>query len=47
MVLSLGLATLGTLIVALGYNLIMIAIGVVMAGAGINVAAGMVFYFLG
>ena len=47
MVLSLGLATLGTLIVAIGYNLIMIAIGVVMAGAGINVASGMVFYFLG
>ena len=38
-ILSLGLATVGTLIAAVGYNLIMIAIGVFMAGAGINVSA--------
>ena len=47
MTLSLGLATLGSIIVAIGYNLGMVAVGAVMSGAGINVSAGMVFYFLG
>jgi len=47
MMLSLGLATFGTVIVAIGYNLAMVAIGAVMSGAGINVSAAMVFYFLG
>ena len=47
MTLSLGLAMLGSIIVAIGYNLSMITVGVVMSGAGINVSAGTVFYFLG
>jgi MFS family permease len=47
MILSLGMASLGGLIVSVGYNLIMITIGVVMTGAGISVSASMVFYFLG
>lgn len=47
MMLSLGLATLGTIMVAVGYNLTMIAIGAIMSGAGINVSAAMVFYFIG
>jgi len=47
MTLSLGLATLGSIIVAIGNNLAMVAVGAVMSGAGINVSAGMVFYFLG
>ncbi len=46
MLLSLGLATFGSLLTVLGYNLAMIAIGVVMAGGGINVSAGILFYFL-
>lgn len=47
MTLSLGLATLGSIIVAVGYNMPMISIGVIMSGAGINVSAATVFYFLG
>ncbi len=47
MILSLGLAMLGSIITVIGYNLPMIAIGVVMSGGGINVSAGIVFYFLG
>lgn len=47
MALSLGLATIGAVIVAIGYNLTMIAVGAIMSGAGINVSAGMVFYFFG
>lgn len=47
MILALGMASLGGLIVSVVYNLIMITIGVVMKGAGISVSASMVFYFLG
>ena len=47
MIISLGLATLGSLLIALSFNLAMVAIGVIMAGGGINVSAGIVFYFLG
>lgn len=43
---SLGLGTLGSIIVALGYNLTMISIGMIMCGAGINVSGGMLFYIL-
>ena len=46
MIMSLGLGTLGTIIVALGSNIIMISIGMIMSGAGINVSGGMLFCFL-
>jgi MFS family permease len=47
MLMSLGLGTLGSIIVALGYNITMISVGMLMCGAGINVSGGMLFYFLG
>lgn len=47
MMFSLALGTLGTIVIALGYNITMISIGMVMSGAGINVSGGMLFYFLG
>lgn len=47
MIMSLGLAAFGSIIAAIGFNIMMISIGAVMSGAGINVSAGMVFYFLG
>lgn len=46
MLLSMGLGTLGSIVVALGFNIEMIAIGMIMCGAGINVSGGMLFYFL-
>ena len=47
MMMSLSLATIGSLLIVLGYNLGIIAVGVILAGGGINVSAGIVFYFLG
>jgi len=47
MMMSLSVATFGSLLIVLGYNLTMVAIGVICAGGGINVSAGIVFYFLG
>ena len=47
MIMSLGLGTLGTIIVALGSNIMMISIGMVLSGAGINVSGGSIFFFLG
>lgn len=46
MLISLGLGTLGTLVISLGYNIYMVSIGMIMSGAGINVSGGMLFYFL-
>jgi hypothetical protein len=47
MIISLALATVGSLLIILSFNLAMVAIGVIMAGGGINVSAGIVFYFFG
>lgn len=47
MMMSLSVATFGSLLIVLSYNLTMVAIGVIFAGGGINVSAGIVFYFLG
>lgn len=47
MIFSLALATVGSLMIVLSFNLAMVAIGAIMAGGGINVSAGIVFYFLG
>jgi MFS family permease len=47
MIMSLGLAMIGSLLIVLSYNLGMVAVGVILAGGGINVSAGIVFYFLG
>jgi MFS family permease len=44
---SLGLTTLGSIMVVLGFNLSMISIGVIMSGAGINVASAITFCYLG
>ncbi len=47
MMLSLGLATIGSLLIVLGFNIGMVAVGAILAGGGINVSSGIVFYFLG
>jgi MFS family permease len=47
MIISLALATLGSLLIVLSFNLTMVAVGAILAGGGINVSAGIVFYFFG
>lgn len=44
---SLAIATLGSLLMSIGFNLWMISIGVIMAGAGINVCSAICFVYLG
>jgi OCT family organic cation transporter-like MFS transporter 4/5 len=44
---SLGISTVGSLLVVTGFNLPMIAVGVIMSGAGINVALSMALCFMG
>lgn len=46
MVIALSVASVGTLMVTLGFNIVMVVIGVILAGGGINVSCGIVFYFL-
>jgi MFS family permease len=47
MIITLSTATLGCALLTVGTNIPMIAIGVILAGAGINSSSGIVFYFLG
>ncbi len=47
MSIALGVATLGSLMVVLGFNLTIVTIGVILSGAGINVASALCFCFLG
>ncbi len=44
---ALGVATLGSFLVVLGFNLPMIVVGVILSGAGINVASALAFCYLG
>jgi hypothetical protein len=47
MTIALGVASLGSLMVVLGFNLTSVTIGVILSGAGINVASALCFCFLG
>ncbi len=46
MIIALSVASVGTLMVTLGFNIVMVVIGVILAGGGINVSCGIVFYLL-
>jgi hypothetical protein len=47
MAVALGFASVGSIIMVTGFNLTMVTIGVVLSGAGINVASALCFCFLG
>jgi MFS family permease len=44
---SLAITLTGSIIIVTGFNLLMVSIGVVLAGAGINIASAMTFCYLG
>lgn len=46
MTVSLGVASLGSILAVTGFNLPMIAVGVILSGMGINVSCAMVFCYL-
>jgi MFS family permease len=47
MILSLGTASFGCVLLVIGQNISMITVGILLAGAGANPSAVMVFCFLG
>lgn len=47
MILAWGIATIGTLVLLFSQNLIMVAVGFFMLGAGADAAVNMCFNFLG
>ena len=46
MTVSLGISSVGSVLVVTGFNLPMVVVGVVLSGMGINVACGMAFCYL-